>query len=194
MIFTLAQLRTFTRTVDGRLEDTDKYPDTWIDYRIEEGLALAQEIKQIFYTKETYDLTTNIDVDLLTEMEIILQKEPYAVLTVECDLNYFTVEVTPNNHVIIRVIENAAVPADRTVEIRYFFYHTLPITEIEMTMEMYRLCKYSIAAACFDFLKDAESEQYNVAKAESMIVKGTFDLEKDLLMIPTERLWSSSWV
>lgn len=193
MIFTLAQLRTYTRSVDPRLENATTYPDSWIDYRIEEGLAMAQEIKQIFITKEKYDLTNNITVDLLTEMEITLQQEPYAVFAVECDLNYFTVEVTANNHIIVRVIPDAPRPADLTVTVRYFFYHTLPLTEVEMTMEMYRLCKYTIAASCFEYLRDKESEQFNVAKAESMIIKGTFDLEKDLLEIPESRLWSRSW-
>lgn len=193
MIFTIEQLRTYARSIDNRLEDVDKYPDAWLDYRIEEGLAIAQEIKQIFYTKERYDLTANIDVDGLTEMEIILQKEPYAVPYVECELSYYDITITPNNHVIVKVKDNAPIPDDRTVTVRYFFYHTLPITEIEMTMEMYRLCKYSISAACFDFLHDEESEQYNMAKAESMVVKGTFDLEKDLMSIPEDRLWNNSW-
>lgn len=193
MIYTIDQLRTYARTVDNRIEDVDKHPDTWLDYRIEEGLALAQEIKQVFYTKETYDLTNNVLVDGLTEMEIILQKEPYAVLAVECSLTFFDVVVQPNNHVVLIVKDSAPIPDDLTVTIRYFFYPTLPITTIEMTMEMYRLCKYCIAATIYEHLRDEQMEQYYVAKAESMIVKGTFDLEKDLLAIPEDRLWSRAW-
>jgi len=193
MIYTLDQLRTYARTIDNRIEDVDKYPNTWLDYRIEEGLALAQETKPIFYTKETYDLTNSIMVDGLTEMEIILQKEPYAVLTVECSLTFFDVVVQPNNHVVLTVKDSAPIPDDLTVTVRYFFYPTLPITTIEMTMEMYRLCKYTIAAIVYEHLRDEEMEQYYIAKAEGMVVKGTFDLEKDLLDIPEDRLWSRAW-
>lgn len=194
MVYTLATLRTYTRSIDNRLEDADKYPDAWIDSRIEEGMAIAQETKQIFYTKEKYDLVNSIDIDGLTEMEIILQKEPYAVLDVICDETYYTVEVTPNNHIVMKVIENASVPEDRTVMIRYWFYPTMPFTDIEMTLEMYRIVKCGIAAACFDWLQDEESEQYYIRKAENMTVKGTFDLEKNLLDIPETRLWNRSWV
>ena len=66
MIYTLATLRTYTRSIDNRLEEVDKYPDAWIDSRIEEGVAIAQETKQIFYTKEKYDLVNNIDIDVLS--------------------------------------------------------------------------------------------------------------------------------
>ena len=198
MIYTIAKIREYARSVDNRLEDTDKYSDTWIDDRIEEGLALAQDIHQIFYTTELYDLTTNTDPvseggDGLTEVEIIAQEEPHSIYEVECDLNYFTVEPTANNHVIVRVKANAPDVLDKTVLVRYFFYPTLPITQIEMSMEMYKLCKACIASNCFAMLSDEANEKYHMAKAEAMNMRGTFDILKDVMDVPPERLWSGSW-
>ena len=40
MIYTLAKLRTYARSIDERLANVTTYPDTWIDERIEEGMAL----------------------------------------------------------------------------------------------------------------------------------------------------------
>lgn len=199
MIYTIAKLREYARSVDGRLDDTEVYPDTWIDDRIEEGLALAQDIHQIFYTTELYDLTTNTTPvvdggDGLTEVEIIMQEEPHSIYDIECDLNYFTVEPTANNHVIIRVIANAPDVLDKTVLVRYFFYPTLPITQVEMSMEMYKLCKSCIASNCFTMLNDEANEKYHLGKAEAMNMRGTFDILKDTSDTPSERLWSGSWV
>jgi len=200
MIYTLAKLREFTRSLDERLEDTAVYSDTWINDRVEEGLALAQDIKQtLFYTKEKYDVQSNFTPvidggDGLDVVEIILQREVHSVWAVECDLEAFSVEVTANNHVIIRRIENTPEPKDFTITVRYFFYWTLPFTEIEMSMEVYKMCKSAIASNVFSWLSDEASEKYHMAKAESMSVKSTFDIEKDLMEIPEDRLWSASWV
>lgn len=194
MIYTLANMRTFARALDTRLENTTAYTDTWLDDRIEEGLALAQDIKQtLFYTKEKYDIENNLTVDMLNVVEIIPQREVHTIWAVEYDTNTLTVEITANNHVIIRRIEDAPLPDDFTVTIRYFFYHTLPFTEIEMGMEVYKMVKHCIAVTCFQWLQDKESEQYHTAIAESMVVKSTFDIEKDLMSVPEERLWRASW-
>lgn len=198
MIYTIDQLRTFSRNQDARLSDDIEFPDTWIDDRIEEGLGLAQDIKTIFYTQETYDLTTNTSPvvsggDGLTEVEIILQKEPHSVYAVECDLDYFSVKITANNHIIMSVNPNAQVPLDRTILVRYFFYPTLPITTIEMSMEMYRLVKPCISSVLFSNLSDEQNEKIQLDKANTMLIKSTFDIEKDLLSIPITRLWRGTW-
>lgn len=199
MIYTLSTIRTYIREdLDNRLADTDKYPDAWIDRRIEEGMAFAQDTKQIFTTREKYDLTQNFKAvleggDGLSEVEIILQREPHSIYAVECDLEYFSVEMTANNHVIFRKSASASDAVDKTVEIRYFFYPTIPFTDIEMSMEMWRLVKESIAVVCYGKLADKENEQYFTAKAESMIVKSTMDIEKDLLQTDPNRLWSGTW-
>jgi len=198
MIYTLAKLRTYARSIDERLANVTTYPDTWIDERIEEGMALAQDIKSVFYTKEVYDLTQNFKPildggDGLSAVEIVMQREVHSIYAIECDLNYFTVTPTANNHVIFSAGDLSIQPTDFKVTIRYFFYPTNPFTEIEMSMEMYRLVKSSIASTVFSWLSDKESEQYHMAKAESMVVKSTFDLEKDLLAIPEARLWSGTW-
>lgn len=193
MIYSLSQLREYARSLDTRLEDTSRYNDTWLDYRIEEGIAIAQDIKPIFYTIEIYNMTEYFTTDGMTETEILLQKEPHSVYAVECDQNYFDVRVSSNNHIEISRKPNTVEPTDYLVTVRYFFYPTLPINYIEMNMEMYKLVKDGIAIACFSFMRDKENEQYHQAKAESYIIKSTLDIVDDINNIPVERLWRGSW-
>lgn len=194
MIYTIAKLREYTRQLDKRLSVVTTYPDSYIDSRIEEGLAIAQDIKPIFYTKEKYDLTDNITVDLLNEVEIILQREVHSIPSIECDLTFFKIYTTPNNHIVLTRETGAQVPVDLTVTVRYFFYPTLPITSIEMSMEMYKLAKEGIAINCFARLSDEVNEAKHQAKADALILRGTFDIDSELMAISVDRLWRSSWV
>jgi hypothetical protein len=60
-------------------------------------------------------------------------------------------------------------------------------------MEMYRLVKPCIAANLFSWLSDEANEKVQLDKANSMLVRSTFDIEKDLLTIPDTRLWRGLW-
>lgn len=193
MVYTLEKLRTYVRSIDNRVKDTVKYPDAWIDERIEKGMGRAQDIKPIFSTKEEYDLYADMVTAELTEVEIIVQLEVSSMHTVECDTNSFAVTVMPNNHVLISRIANTPEPADYSVTIRYFFYPIIPFTEIEMSMIMYRLVENGIAADVYAKLFERELEQYHMNLMREMDVKSAFDIEKDLIDTPDTRLWSGTW-
>lgn len=199
MIYTLADLRTYAREdLDNRLADVTLYPDTWIDRRIQEGIAISQDMKAIFYAKEKYDMTTNFKAvldggDGLTEVEIILQKEPQSVYSVKCNLDYFIVTITLNNHIILTKKKDAPDVIDKTVEVFYLFYPTIPFVTLEMTLEMYRFIKYGIAISLYEKLQDTDSTQYYLAKAKEMISTASFDIDKEMLATPNTKLWSKSW-
>ena len=194
MIYTIAKIREYTRGLDERMQDTDKVSDNALDAIIEEGIATAQDIKPIFYTKEQYDLTTDMTVSLLPAVEIILQEEPHSVHSVDCDLQFFDVEITANNHVILTKKLNAALPVNYLVTVRYAYYPLMPIVTLEMSLEMYKLVKRGIAIAVFASLSDEANEKYHQEKAEQLVIKSTFDIEKDMDKIPTTRLWGGTWV
>jgi hypothetical protein len=195
MVYTIADLVTFARSRDERLADTAVYPDATIEQFIEEAFAVAQDIRPIFATKETYDLYNNVVVDELTEMEIILQKEPQSIRVIaDYDDLYFNTEVTANNHIIVTVNENVSKPTDYKVTVHYFYYPLMPMVEIELSVDSYRLIKEAIGAVVCAELRDYEQENYHRSKAKLMAQESAYDLEKDLLKVPTERLWDGSWV
>lgn len=193
MIYTIAKLREYARGLDERLSDTANPADSWIDERIEDGISLAQDLKPYFSTTEAYDLSQNIE-DGLTTVEIILQKEVHSVHDLTYSTEFFTATISPNNHIIVTMNPNVADAIDKTIRIRYFFYPTLPITEIELSVEMFKLVKATIASNCYSFLSDEDNEKLYLDKAHSIIATGTFDTEKDMLKTPDERLWRGSWV
>lgn len=193
MIYKIEKLREYARGLDERLSNYDLCPDSYIDERIEDGIALAQDLKPIFSTTETYDISADLQ-NGVTELEIILQREPHSVYQLSYSTNYFTATVMPNNHILIKALPNWQETKDMTFTIRYFFYPLIPFTELEMSVEMFKLVKAAIASNCYSYLSDEANEKSYYAKAQEIVSRGTFDTEKDLIDTPVDRLWRRSWV
>ena len=195
MIYTIAELVSYARSRDNRLEDVDRYPTAVMESLVEEGFAIAQDIRPIFTTTEKYNLEASVVTDGLVEMEIILQKEPQAIKLVhDYDDSFFTYEATANNHIIVRVPNPDLHVDSYTISITYFYYPLMPMTSIELSVDAYRLIKESIGAAVCAELRDYEQEQYHRTKAKALAQESAYDLEKKLLEVPEERLWRGSWV
>lgn len=182
MIYTLAGLRAVVRGKDGRLEDVDAYPDSWVDDKIEHAFETAESAVAVFHTEETYDFTTDI-ANGLTEVEVILQKEPHFIFLVELNKQYLDYYVTGNNHVVIEFKDDAYKAEDKTVKISYFYYPTLPFTEIEMGPEVYHFYRHCLYVNVYGDLRDKESEMYHQAQVDRFVAEGTFpipfDFDKD---------------
>lgn len=173
MIYTLADIRALARSKDERLEDTDRYPDASIDKYIEQGFETAESGRQVFYTSEKYDLSADV-ASGLTKVEIILQKEPHRVYSIDCDVGIFTPTVTGNQHIIVDILPSAAIATDKTITVKYFFYPTLPFTEIEMSPEVYHYFRHCLYVNIYGSLRDKESEMYHQAQVDKFIKEGTF--------------------
>lgn len=198
MLYNISKLREYVRGLDVRLEDTLVYSDAWVDDKIEEGIAVTQDIKPIFITKEKYDLTVNFTSvldggDGLETVEILLQEEPHSIQTIVFDTSYFECNVTYNNHIVVSKLENAAEVSDKTVTIVYFFHPTLPFTTLEMSMDMYRFVKAGVAANCFSWLSDEQNEGYHLNKAKTLSISSTLDIDQNSLAIDETKLWRKSW-
>lgn len=196
MIYTIANLVSYARSRDERLSNTVSYPDAKMYTFIEEAFAVAQDIRPIFAATETYDLETNVTVDGLTEMEIILQKEPQSIrMLTDYNEFYFDYEITANNHVIMKVKDNTMKPDDNNykVTIKYFYYPLMPITEIELSVDAYRLVKAAIGIVIYSELHDYSQEQYYREKAKMLAQESSYDLEKNTLDFPDNRFGNGTW-
>lgn len=196
MIYTLADLVTYARSRDSRLDDTNSYTNSTMEKAVEEALITLQNLRPIFSATETYNLETDIVTDGLTEVEIILQREPQSIRNlVDYDSVFFTYELTANNHVIMKVTNNKIVPElNYKVTVNYFYYPLLPFTQIELSMDTYLLLRETIAIAVYTLLRDYEQEQVHRNKVKLMAQESSLDLEKGILDFPETRLWDSSWV
>lgn len=191
MIFTLTQLRAVARSKDERLLDEDRYPNSWIDDKIEHGFEVAESAKQVFYTKESYDFTADIEAGL-TEVEIILQKEPHFVFEINHNDSFIT-SVTGNNHILVQILPAAAGSTDKTIEVKYFFYPTLPFTEIEMSPEVYHFWRHCLYVNLYGSLRDKENEMYHQAQVDRFVKEGTMIIPGDY-EIEDGRFGRNSWV
>lgn len=196
MIYTIASLVSYARTRDERLANTTNYPDSKMQAYVEEAFAVAQDIRPLFAATETYDLKNNIVIDGLTEMEIILRKEPQSIRALT-DYNsfYFDYEITANNHVIMKVKDNTVKPDDNNykVTVKYFYYPLMPLTEIELSVDSYRLVRAAINIVLHSELRDYEQEQYYRNKAKMLAQESSYDLEKNTLDFPDDRFGNGTW-
>lgn len=196
MIYTISNLITYARSRDERFANTVIYPDSKMQTLIEEAFAVAQDIRPLFAATETYDLEANVTIDGLTEMEILLQKEPQSIRALT-DYNqfYFDYEITANNHVIMKVKDNTVKPDDNNykVTVKYFYYPLMPLTEIELSVDSYRLVKAAIGIVLFSELRDYEQEQYYRNKAKTLAQESPYDLEKNTLDFPDTRFGAGTW-
>lgn len=195
MIYAMSDFVQYVRRKDARLADKTRYPDVVVEDWVVEGFATAQDIRPVFTTKELYDLTDTFVTDGLTEIEIIPTREVHTLHAFEkYDDNVFELEITANNHVIVRKKEGSGIPKTYELEIRYFYYPLLPIDEIELSVDSYRLIKEAIAAVAYAAVMDHPLEQYHLDRAKRMAVDSTYDLEKKVLEVPDTRFWSGTWV
>lgn len=195
MVYTIADLTSYARSIDERLADVNIYTDSKIHALIEEALATAQDIRGIFYAVETHDLEKSITEDNLTEIEIILSKEPQSIYDIiDYDDSFFTYKITPNNHILIKTTGYKKIPESYKITIKYYFYPLMPFEYIELSQDSYRLVKEAIAAVLFADLRDYEQETYHRNKAKALALESAYDLEKDSLTIPFERFWRRTWV
>lgn len=196
MIYTIDDLVSYARSRDDRLSNTTMYPDVKMRAFIEEAFATAQDIRPLFAATETYDLENNVLIDGLTEMEIILQKEPQSIRALT-DYNtfYFDYEITANNHVIMKVKDNTVKPDDGNykVTIKYFYYPLMPLTQIELSVDSYRLVRAAINIVVYSELRDDNQEQYYRNKAIKLAQESSYDLEKNTLDFPDDRFGNGTW-
>lgn len=196
MVYTIAELVSYARSRDDRLTNTTVYPDVKMQAYVEEAFAVAQDIRPLFAATETYDLEANVTIDGLTEMEIILQKEPQSIRELtDYNMFYFDYELTANNHVIMKVKDNTVKPDDNNykVTVKYFYYPLMPLTEIELSVDSYRLVKAAINIVLHSELRDYEQEQYYRDKAKRLAQESSYDLEKNILHFPDDRFGNGTW-
>ena len=58
--YTLQDIRDVARSKDERLENKTKYPDSWIDSKIDSAFETAESGKQVFTSEDALDLAPYI--------------------------------------------------------------------------------------------------------------------------------------
>lgn len=194
MIYTLTGLRAVVRGKDNRLEDIEAYPDSWVDDKIEHAFETAESAVAVFHTEQEYDCSTDILAGS-TEVTITLNEEPHFIYLVTLDEQYFDYYITGTNKVVVTFKDDVEQALSKIIKIEYFYYPTLPFTEIEMGPEVYHFYRHCLYVNVYGDLRDKENEMYHQAQVDKFVAEGTFPLpfnfDKDQQEI---KFGKSTWV
>ena len=166
---TLTQMITYIRSLDERLEDIRKYPDSWVIGKINTAYEVVSTRRQPFLNEEVLDLnpyiidgTEKFQVDM--DYDVLGYKRIFA--TPQGNLAV-TWDVRPDN--IIDVFLNVATldPTDENlITFQYYYVPIAPTVETYMSADVYHLLRHGMEFAVWESLRDVEKFQWAQSKIE----------------------------
>lgn len=179
-IYTIEELREVARDKDERLEDTLKYPDEWIDTRIDRAFETAESGKQIFTNEEAIDMKPfaedGVEKFVLT-MDEEVHKHYQAIVT---DPRAILVNIENDNRVSVTIdIESILAAKESILTLRYFFYPHIPFENIFIPSEVYHYWRHCLYVNLYGSLKDKENEIFHQEQVDTFITTGSMQLPND---------------
>lgn len=168
---TTKQLRDYTRSLDERLEDRYKYPDSWIDSKINAAYEMLSTYRQSFYAEEVLDLNQYIldgtekfpvtmDGDVLGYKRIFTNHNIHRLDPLDLkvlDANAITWNVMQDHTVEVMLdVNNLDPTTDNTITFQYYYIPTLAQEETFMSGDVYHMLRHAIQQTTWDALRDYE--------------------------------------
>jgi len=160
VLVTLDSLRTYGRSLDERLRDVNKYPDSFIDSRINAGYELVSTKSQPFLNEEVVDLSTYIeDGTAKFEMEMDFDVNGWKQIYVtSSNKNAITCVVKPDNIVIVNLdINSLKAEEENLITLQYYYFPNTKTGDQYFSTDILHMVENGIAEAIFDSLRDYKS-------------------------------------
>lgn len=193
---TIEQMRDYVRSLDERLIEKAKYPDTWCDARINTAYEMTGTTRQPFLNAEALDLNPYVDdgtekfqVDM--EYDVIGYKRIYPELggstkydsATPSALNYGMVNSTavkwvknPDQTVDVMLDLTAFdTSVTNTLTFEYYYFPTAPETETYMSADIYHMLRHGIEMSVWETLRDREKfgwAEEKMAKSAASVTNG----------------------
>ncbi len=178
---TVEQMRTYVRSLDERLEDKQRYPDTWCDGKISTAYEVIATRRQPFQTEEVLDLnpyildgTEKFQVDM--EYDVQGYKRIFSTIgepsTVADPLmtghtSGITYKVRPDNIVdVFLEVDQLDATQDNTMTFQYYYIPTVPEAETYMSADIYHMLRHGMEFSVYEALRDMEKFQLAQSKIE----------------------------
>lgn len=184
---TLAQMRTYMRGLDERLIDKTKYPDTWIDGKINTAYEVIATRRQPFLNEEALDLnpyisdgtekfTVDMQYDVLGYKRIFYNGVDDLIPELEV-----TWIVAPD-HTVEITMNTKQMNADNTniLTFQYWYIPTAPESETYMSSDIYHMLRHGMEFAAYESLRDMEKFQWAEQKIEQSATTVTNGLDIDI--------------
>ena len=159
VLVTLDSLRTYSRGLDERLRDTRKYPNTWIDGKINAGYELVSTKRQPFLNEEVLDLTEYI-VDGTSKFEVEMDhdvngwKQIFSTTSAPQAIRW---TVKPDNKVVIDLdIDSLRANNENLLTFQYYYFPKTATGDQYFSTDIYHMLRHGIASSIYDALHDYE--------------------------------------
>ena len=179
--YTLQGIRDTARSKDPRLLDTKKYPDSWIDSKIEHAFETAESGRQVFTNEEIIDLKPYI-ADGVNKLQLDMDEEVHKFYDIMASHPYeISGKVNNDNSlsVELKLQALASKTGDITLTCRYFYYPRMGFESIFMNPEIYHYFRHCLYVNIYGSLADKDNEVYHQSQVDRFIQDGTFGIPND---------------
>lgn len=153
---TTDSLRIYVRSLDERIEEKAKYPDSWVDLRINEAYEMLSTYRQSFLNEEILDLKQHI-IDGVSKLEIDLDYDVVGFKRIFSTSNKIKWEVTPDNVIHLTLdIDRINPDEDNLFTVQYYYFPTVVSTEVFMSADIYQMLRHAIQYTVWSEMRDIE--------------------------------------
>lgn len=173
---TLAMMRAYIRGLDERLDDTTKYPDSWIDGKINTAFEVIATRRQPWLTEEIYNINTYVNggIEYFTlEMQEDIVGFKRIFYSIDNVMIYPTtnvaVEIDPDHKINVMInLNNIDGSVENTLTFQYWYIPTVPAEDSYMSMpaDVYHMLRHGMEFAVYESLRDIEKFQWAERKIE----------------------------
>jgi len=174
MKITTEDLHSFVRSLDERLIDKRKYPDSWLDDKIDKAYELTATQRQSFYAEEVLDLTEYI-IDGTQKFQVDMDGDVlgYKRIFTNTKTNDITWHVNVDQSLEIYLNTDRLSGVEHRITFQYYYVPKTATNETYMSADVYRMLqqaiKYSVWDAIRDFDKSAAAFQEFKASTTTVI-------------------------
>ena len=164
---TVEILRDYVRSLDERLRNTTKYPNTWIDTEINMGYELTSTKRQPFLNEEVLDLRQYI-IDGTAKFEVEMDHDVAGWKQIfSTSGNYQAIKwaVKPDNKVLVDLdINSLHQQQENLLTFQYYYFPNTTMGDQYMSTDVYHMLQHGIASATYGALHDYEKRDMFDAK------------------------------
>ena len=181
---TTQQLRDYARSLDERLEEVQKYSDSWIDSKINAAYEMLSTYRQSFYAEEVLDLnpyiedgtekfSVTMDGDILGYKRIFSNHnihllDPLDLGVQNADAIMWHVQQDNTVEVYLKTDQLDAT-SENTLTFQYYYVPTIAAEETYMSGDIYHMLRHAIQQTVWDALRDFEKANMAMANFQESV-------------------------
>ena len=171
---TIDQMRMYVRSLDERLIDTTKYPDSWVDGKISTAYEITATRRQPYLNQEVLDLSEYIE-DGTEKFQVDMEEDVqgykriyFAIDGSEVTTGQDSVTWTVEEDQSVHVVMNSSLPTGSiyTIVFEYYYFPTAPPSETFISADVYHMLKHGMEISVYETLRDFEKMTVAQTKLE----------------------------